>query len=251
MKRNKRLFAVCMSAAALVVAIVPTSAGATRARVVPRNPASELRARNQCSTPTTARSGGWVCVTSSTRKQVTPSVAQSGYCGVGVGCWTVYDDFRAGYYATNIEFGYNGRHLGETHIDYTWQLTGAQTQANPIRVRVNTNVSAIIFSGDLANGGVGRPTDGGSVISQCAPVVGHPQLANTLISWTPNGCRLYDNNNADHNMAIETGWELPGYSGYWYVYARSPVAHGPYTYRFPLQVLYPVQLPSRVTPHEW
>lgn len=87
-------------------------------------------------------------------------------------------------------------------------------------------IGRAIFRGALSNGAVGVPM-GGSVIHQTQPqfvegpiLVGRPSnLPN------PSGMVLEDRRMDDHNYVVQISVEFSEYPGYWYFYARSPVAH--------------------------
>lgn len=132
-----------------------------------------------------------------------------------------------------VLYGDGNKDIGVVHLTIYWNLTGAQTLALPVQARNSHSTVHTIFRGALYNG-AHHAKDGGKLILSCSPNVRGAAAAEKLVSY-PKGCKLYDKGkNYDHNMVVETAWELPQYSGYWYCYFRSPVAHAENkeTYRF-------------------
>ncbi len=186
----------------------------------------------QCSKPLAQREGAWACPnTTGTTAGATGQareISTGTYClptGLG-GCWHVYDDFKADY-AVKVFFGRGPEVIGSGDALIEWTLSGPYT--NVPRARIVSNDVAIgraIFRGALSNGAVGVPM-GGSVIHQTQPqfaegpiLVGRP--ANLP---DPSAMVLEDRRMDDHNYVVQISVEFSEYPGYWYFYARSPVAH--------------------------
>jgi hypothetical protein len=130
------------------------------------------------------------------------------------------DSTHAEFYGTFICGA--GTNLLGTGTNYVkWTLTGSQMSQNPVRFQVTRATTKSVFSGELFNGAAGVP-HGGSPIGACqrkdTPLSG----ADITRAWPDGGCSLRDTNNYDHNMVAEMSWYTNGYTGNWWVYARSP-----------------------------
>ena len=150
-----------------------------------------------------------------------------GYCDNVWGCWYVITANQAEFHSYELAYGRGGTVLGySTNYHVIWK-TGTTTYNTSAQnaITLSSAMHHVVFSGSLFNGARGRV---GSIISTCTPVLyrgGASAPAGTRIQSPTPYCLLADNRNYDHNMVSQLSFFLPGQSGYWYIYARSPVAH--------------------------
>lgn len=191
----------------------------------------------QCNQPVSERVGNWWCPTAGgsapTQAHATPALTTptGGFCNSS-GCYHQYDDFKVDFESSNGSWGYGPTTLGVESHSITWQLTGAESRAQPVSYFNSVPTTDVIFSGDLFNaapGVEGDPVGGANGVN----VVGNVD-AFTPTRWNPNGFKSYDNTAYDHSQVIQISWKYPGYDGYWYTYTKSPSSHdsAKTTYRF-------------------
>jgi plastocyanin len=184
----------------------------------------------QCSIAQADRVGTWACDDSddssgSTAGQPSPAWYGGGYCILQSGCWIRTDDFKASWSAT-VVYGYGSTRLGTAKGSITWQLVGARSISKPIRWSASGQTRNVMFSAAMYNGAPGVP-HGGSYIRDSQAFSPSTAVAGpgTTISWNPNGYSFYNNTMYDHNVVTQFSWNVPGYPGYWYFYARSLCSH--------------------------
>jgi hypothetical protein len=157
---------------------------------------------------------------------VTPA-ATTGWCNGG-GCWFRYDDFHVDFNSNQFAYGHGSTYLGSGNYYINWQLTGPKTNVGPSYVILSTATSSVVGSSALLNGAQG--TSGGSLLAGpvtcCTPEWTYSHPANTRYQWPTNRLPWFRDYSAwDHNTTVRYSWHIPGYSGYWYVWARSVVSH--------------------------
>jgi len=183
----------------------------------------------QCALAPADRVGSWVCddpdTSGGSTSQPSPAMfGQEGYCSAK-GCWNRLSDFEASWSA-DFTYGWGSTRLGTGTASITWKLVGARSTSKPIRWKASGQTRNVVFEAAMFNGAPGV-AHGGSYIkgsrsySPSTPV-GSP---GTTISWYPNGYSYYNNTMYDHNVVTEFSWNVPGYPGYWYLYARSLCSH--------------------------
>jgi hypothetical protein len=185
----------------------------------------------QCALAQADRVGTWACDDSDasstpTAGQPSPDWFGGGYCVLkNSSCWNRIDDFKASWSAT-VVYGYGGERLGTADGSITWQLVGGRSTSKPIRWSASGQTRNVMFSAAMFNGAPGVPHGGsrirGSQSFSSSTAVAGPA---TTISWNPNGYSFYNNTMYDHNVVTEFAWNVPGYPGYWYFYARSLCSH--------------------------
>lgn len=107
----------------------------------------------------------------------------------------------------NGSWGYGPTTLGVESHSITWQLTGAESRAQPVSYFNSVPTTDVIFSGDLFNaapGVEGDPVGGANGVN----VVGNVD-AFTPTRWNPNGFKSYDNTAYDHSQVIQISWNTP------------------------------------------
>ena len=238
-----------LSMGALSVASTATPAAALertapRVRAVAPSVASTNLPSN-CTRPVERRRGAWVCpviprasATASAPRAPMAAADVTRYCDGVWGCWSIASPHQAEFHSYTLNYGRNGTVLGHSSDYHVIWKTGSVTYNTSAQnaITLSTSSEYIVFSGSLFNGARDRV---GSQISVCTDVdYGRTTVpANYRIQSPTPYCLLADNRNYDHNMASQLSFQIPGYSGYWYIYARSPVAHtgvlgGRYTFSY-------------------
>jgi hypothetical protein len=240
---------------------IPPSSGSTPGSGIPAIPegvpgtgdpsadtAGDPATDPQCALPLADRVGPSACFTDETT-DATPTTAgitavPDSYPGGGggssytsncnrLGCYIRYNDFQASF-SGEIGFAYGSTLLGVVDIYVYWTLQGKQSWSKPVTMSIHTSQTIVQahMIGDLLNGAPNKK-NGGSQIS------GKRSQKNFgagggFYSWTPNGYRVSDNRNWDHNAVTEWAWTTSRYPGYWWVQVHSLVSHSndKKTYRF-------------------
>jgi hypothetical protein len=225
----------------LFIAVITTSTiglAATPARAATvAEPASapiasvQSAGSDNCAVAVGQRRGGWVCrlagQTAVQGDRALAAAAMDGYCDNVWGCWYVINPHQAEFHSYQLANGKNGTVLGYSENYHVIWKTGSTTYNTSAQnaITLSSSSTHVVFSGSLFNGARNKV---GSIISTCTPVLyknGASAPAGSRIQSPTPYCLLADRRNYDHNMAAQLTFFLPGQSGYWYIYARSPVAH--------------------------
>ncbi len=121
-----------------------------------------------------------------------------------------------------MHYGYGQATYGTINYGFFWTLSGPAIKAYPIQVRYSNTTSGTLFDGSIFNGPVGVV---GSIKNSCEGAAFGTTLGGVLRTWTPSGCVAYDSDSWDHESVVEVSWYVPGHSGRWWCYIKSPVAH--------------------------
>lgn len=181
--------------------------------------AQNASAADQCAKPVSQRTGAWLCVGT---KATLASPQSTGFCNFA-GCYTEYDNRHIDFNSNTDYWGYGGHNIGTVQFFLEWSLDGGYAiTAKPVRLTTSTPVTNVHFIGDLFNpppGATGTEVPGKYYASSAGNSSG-------VISWPfpDQGYTAWDQQNFNHTCVIEATWSLPDYPGYWYVYAKSPIA---------------------------
>jgi hypothetical protein len=105
-------------------------------------------------------------------------------------------------------------------VDVEWFVNDGE----PGQVSGDQGDHKIGVSGGLFNGATGVP-HGGRELGGCNLGEVGIKGASITVAWPSGGCGKQDATSNDHNMLAEMSWYTNGYSGNWWAYVRSPVAH--------------------------
>lgn len=180
----------------------------------------------QCGLTQQARTGGWLCfgtthpnIPSPAPSAVTPDTM---YCNSS-GCYYRNSNYETDWISNDFVFGIGSEAVGSGYAYLQWTLSGVQTTEGGY-FEVNKAVSGSHWSGALYNGAPGYD-NGGTLKHSCTIESTGSHPANTQVYSPSSWCTLGDSTSYDHNMLAEMPSSVSGYSGYWWLYTRSVVAH--------------------------
>jgi hypothetical protein len=232
MRRHHLLRISVVLLPAVAAALSMTSAAHAVQPPVPVHHSSAVPAAvATCALPAAQRNGGWMCVESADAGSAAASLpsaiaASDVHCHAGFGCWYVDNPHRAEFFSDHLSYGFGGVTLGTTDYHVLWGtgVTSYNT-SNQSAMTISGDSEFIVFSGSLFNGAHGVV---GTEIGRCADVdyAGGAEVpgGHRFASPTPY-CELGDKRNFDHNMAAQLSFQDPEEPGYFWIYAKSPVAH--------------------------
>lgn len=190
---------------------------------------------DQCSLPIDQRSGAWVCLdqstssapasTSTSARTLSPGAIVNGSCNTEGGCWFVRDQHHAHDYMSG-EFGYNKNQLGK--VRYTqYHSTSGPLMTTRSYFRPTTSIRAVEAEGQML---YGRHTTIGTPIDSSTKYAERSRMA-AGDTWFPfnstDGYKYSYKNYVNHANVIEVSWKKGTYTGYWYVWLKSPIAVDP------------------------
>jgi len=177
-------------------------------------------------TPDTGRTGPWVCAVPdpSTDRD---SSALWRLCNIGWRCYERPDAFHANWSGT-IYFGYynlrGSYQLGAIHARVEWVTNWAYTESEMFYSATGPAYTHNVrFNANMFNGAPGA-RHGGSPIKRT-------RADSIVYEYVSQGHELtfdyyeYNDDMWDHNIVNQFNWSVPGDSGHWYFYIRSPTAH--------------------------
>ncbi|MEV6850892.1 hypothetical protein [Actinoplanes sp. NPDC051411] len=212
----------------MAVIVLAAGAGLTSPHAAFAAPTPARGAQNCASAPPQSkRVGAWMCVDAShkvdpklTANRPAP-LATTTYC-ITEGCYYRYSDTWVQFAGYGLYYFYGDEQLGEMFHNFNWYLNGTNT-TQTAAVDIDHEVDFPEWSGSLFNGAAGV---NGSVIHDCTTTDGPAEVPGGVTQYQPPGfCTLSDNRNYDHNMVLQYSWQAPDTSGYYWVYAKSVVAH--------------------------
>ncbi|MDX6254110.1 MAG: hypothetical protein QOJ11_444 [Frankiales bacterium] len=134
-------------------------------------------------------------------------------------CWDVYDVVTSDFIASGT-YGYGSTVLGTAAVYYETKLNGGAATDKPIWFESTGTTTGLVFEGNRLYYSSAYP--GGHPVSGNKEGFNGPRgtaVPDQRVYWA-SGYYSYENTVAIGSVAHQMTWNVPGYSGSWYIYGK-------------------------------